>query len=243
MSATFPTIRLNPALNPKNYAQTYADQKFVQIPEIFEPEVAQAISEMLAGLPWRLAYSTPEEGIVQLTREEMQRIGQQELGRRMSRVMELATRNYGYCYNVYHMTGALNAGRDEGHPVHKLTEFLNSPEFIAFGEQVIDEVDQIRNVDCQATLYTRGSFLTRHIDDGAFNERRCAYTLGFTKGWMTDWGGLTMFLDKNTDIEAGYLPRWNVLTLFDGRRIHSVSAVSAFAGSNRLSVAGWLRNN
>ena len=101
----------------------------------------------------------------------------------------------------------------------------------------------ISRTDAQATLYTRGSFLTRHIDDGSRDERRCAYTLGFTDGWMTDWGGVLMFLDKNTDISSGFLPRFNVLTMFDGRKIHAVSPVSAFAGKPRLSIAGWLRND
>lgn len=243
MTAAFPTIRLHPGLNPEPYARMYAEKKIVQIPGVFEPELMAELEKMLLSLPWRLVYVTPEDGVVQLTREDLQRLGQQGVNQRMAKVMELATRNYGYCYNTYQMNEALNEMRDPNHPIHQLTRFLNSPEFMEFGAQVIGEPGTITNVDCHATLYTRGSFLTRHIDDGAAHERRCAYTLGFTDGWMTDWGGLTLFLDKNTDIEEGYLPRWNVLTMFDGRRIHSVSAISSFAGKNRMSVTGWLRND
>lgn len=243
MSSDFPPLRLHPGLDPTLYARIYAEKKIVQIPGIFEPELARTIEAMLKTLPWRLCYNDPELGVVQLTREDLQRLGQQGLNQRMAKVMELATRNYGYCYNTYQMNEARRDQLDLTHPIHRLTEFLNSSEFMDFGAEVINEAGKITNVDCHATLYTRGSFLTRHIDDGANHERRCAYTLGFTEGWMTDWGGITLFLDRNTDIEEGYLPRWNVLTLFDGRRIHSVSAISAFAGKGRLSVTGWLRND
>lgn len=243
MSVTLPPIRLHPGLDPEPYAKLYAEKQIVQIPGIFEPELVHAINEMLKTLPWRLVYVTPEDGVVQLTREDLQRLGQQGINQRMAKVMELATKNYGYCYNTYQMNEARRDRLDPDHPIHQLTAFLNSPEFMEFGAQVIGEAGTITNVDCHATLYTRGSFLTRHVDDGAHHERRCAYTLGFTEGWMTDWGGLTLFLDENTDISEGYLPRWNVLTLFDGRKIHSVSAISSFAGKNRMSVTGWLRND
>ena len=242
MTSVFPEIRLRPGLEPEPYADIYARDKFVQIPDIFEPELANALEKMLTGLPWRLVYSDPKEGVVQLTAGDRQRLGQQGMARRMQAVMQLATRNYGYCYNAYQMNEALAEGRDTDHPIHKLTEFLNSESFRKFGEAVIGETG-ISRTDAQATLYTRGSFLTRHIDDGSRNERRCAYTLGFTDGWMTDWGGVLMFLDKNTDISSGFLPRFNVLTMFDGRKIHAVSPVSAFAGKPRLSIAGWLRND
>ena len=242
MTDAFPTLRLNPALEPERFAKLYAADRFVQIPDMFEPEIASAIERMLTTLSWRLVFSDPQEGVVQLTREDLQRLGQQGLNQRMAKVMELATRNYGYCYNAYQMNEAIADGRDPGHPVHKLTEFLNGEDFRRFGEAVIGETG-ITRTDAQATLYTRGSFLTRHIDDGSKHERRCAYTMGFTEGWMTDWGGLLMFLDGNTDISSAFLPRFNVLTLFDGRKIHAVSPVSAFAGKPRLSVAGWLRND
>lgn len=242
MKDNFPPIRLRPGLDPAPFAQAYAEKKFVQVPDIFEPELAQALEQMLSGLPWRLTFNEPGEGNIQLTREDMQRLGQQGVQQRMANVMKLATQNWGYCYNTYQMNQAAREQRDPDHPIHQLTQFLNSPEFMEFGAAIIGETG-ITQVDCQATLYTRGSFLTRHIDDGIQSERRCAYTLGFTDGWMTDWGGLLMFLDENTDIESAFLPRFNTLTLFDGRKIHSVSQVSAFAGKPRLSIAGWLRND
>lgn len=243
MSAVdFPEIRLRPGLDPEPFAREYAKGEIVQVPDIFEPHVAHAIQNMLMTLNWRLVYSDPKEGMVQLTAADRQRLGQTEMGRRMQGVMERATRNYGFCYNAYHMNKAERENWDPGHPVHKLTQFLNGPEFQGFGAAIIGETG-IVSTEAHATLYTRGSFLTRHIDDGLHDERRCAYTLGFSENWMTDWGGMLLFIDKQTtDVTSGFLPRFNVLTLFNGRKVHSVSAVSAFAGHPRLSIAGWLRN-
>lgn len=242
MTLSLPELRLNPALDPHAFAEQYARDRFVQVSDILEPHLAEALETLLKSLPWRLVYADPKEGVVQLSQAELQQMGQQGVAQRMAHVMELATRNYGYCYNAYQMNEAADEGRDLAHPIHRLTVFLNGGEFRSFVSTVIGEAGLTRT-DAQATLYTRGSFLTRHIDDGSKNERRCAYTLGFTRDWMTDWGGLLMFLDGKTDVSSGFLPRFNVLTLFDGRKIHAVSPVSAFAGHPRLSVAGWLRND
>jgi Rps23 Pro-64 3,4-dihydroxylase Tpa1-like proline 4-hydroxylase len=131
---------------------------------------------------------------------------------------------------------------DPGHPLHRLTEFLNSPTFLDFGRQVIG-APRITKAEAQATLYRPGNFLTRHIDPGHNEERRAAYTFGFTRAWQPDWGGLLLLLKENHDIARGFLPRFNLLTLFDGRRIHSVSPVSAFAGAGRYQITGWLRDD
>jgi SM-20-related protein len=44
-------------------------------------------------------------------------------------------------------------------------------------------------------------------------------------------------------VTNAWIPRWNTLTLFDGRRVHAVSPVSAFAGDGRYSIVGWLRDD
>ncbi len=237
------TLRLNPALNAAELAATYASDGLVQIPDIFEAETAQAISDMLrTSIPWRFVYQTPEQGTVQLSQEDIRSIGREGMIARMDEIMQLATNNYGFCYNSFQMVDALKNGEAPDHPIHELTRFLNSPEFLGFGSQVIG-VTGITRADAHATLYSRGNFLTRHIDDGAKQERRAAYTLSFCKNWQTDWGGLLMFLDDNQDISRAYMPRFNTLTLFDGLRIHSVSPVSPFAGDGRFSIAGWLRDD
>ena len=236
-----PPLRLNPALDAAKLAAIYARGSFVQVRDMFEPEIARAIGQMLREtVRWDLVYADAEAGVVRLSQAQMQELGQEEMRLRMQRVMELASRNYGFCYSTYQMREAVISGRDPDHPIHDLTRFLRGPEVRAFMGQVIGGA-AVHDMDAQATLYARGNFLTRHIDDGMRGERLAAYTIGFTEGWQTDWGGLLLLLNKETtDVTSGWLPRFNTLTVFDGRIVHSVSAVSAFAPEGRYSIAGWL---
>jgi len=200
------------------------------------------------SVTWRLVFPEPpaqpggRETVVSLGREDIEAQGHEAVQQRLRGVMERARGNYGFLYNCYPMVEAYLKGWDQGHPIHTLTEFLNSPDFLEFGRAVIG-AERITKADAQATLYAPGHFLTRHVDEGYERERRAAYTFGFTPGWQTDWGGLLMFLDDNQDIERAFMPRFNVLTLFDGTKIHSVSPVSPFAGGARLQVTGWLRDD
>jgi len=243
-------FRLNSDLDVEHYARLYAETGLVQIPGILSEETANAVHEMLAReISWRLVFVAPHGGPVAaygpvacLNQAEIEALGNQGMQEILGGVMEMARRNIGFLYSSYPMIQAYSEGWDPGHPIHQLTEFLNSPAFLDFGRQVIGE-PRLTKADCQATLYSRGHFLTRHRDEGAKNERRAAYTFGFTRNWQTDWGGLLMFLDEQQDISRALMPRFNVLSLFDGHRIHSVSPVSAFAGAGRYQITGWLRDD
>lgn len=241
-------LYLNPDLNPADYAAAFKAEGVVQIPDILPAPAAEAIFEVMrTSVSWRLVFPEPgapgqPEKIRYIDQAEAARMGQAGLQAEVQSVMARARENYGYMYNVYPMIEAYVGGWDQGHPIHTLTEFLNSPDFLEFGRAVIG-AEVITKADAQATLYAPGHFLTRHVDEGLNRERRAAYTFGFTKNWQTDWGGLLMFLDDNQDIARAFMPRFNVLTLFDGTRIHSVSPVSAFAGGHRLQITGWLRDD
>ncbi|MEA1941869.1 MAG: 2OG-Fe(II) oxygenase family protein [Pseudomonadota bacterium] len=242
-------LRLNPALDAREWAEVYARTKLVRIPEVFEPELADQIEAVLArSLNWRMVFPEADpsapggERVTQLTQQDIAALGRQGMGAKIAHVMERARDNYGYLYDAYPMIQAYTSGWDPGHPVHQLTEFLNSPEFLEFGKAVTG-APVVTKADAQATRYARGHFLTRHIDEGHDKERVAAYTLGFTRNWQPDWGGLLMLLDDELDITRAFLPRFNVLSIFDGRRIHAVSAVSPFAGGARHQITGWFRND
>jgi Rps23 Pro-64 3,4-dihydroxylase Tpa1-like proline 4-hydroxylase len=173
-----------------------------------------------------------------LSREELAAMPAQARDQLNRGIRERAARNLGYTYLAYPMIEALQTGSDPGHPIHALTQFLNSPEFVAFGAAIIGETG-ITKVDAHASMYQRGHYLTRHADDGV--HRRAAYTIGFSRDWQPDWGGLLLFLDDKQDVRSGFVPRFNTLTIFDGLRPHSVTSVSQFAPKPRVSIAGWFR--
>ena len=114
--------------------------------------------------------------------------------------------------------------------------------FIAFAKTLIGE-SRLTKIDCHATNYQPGHFLTRHVDEGDKLERRAAYTIGFSRRREPDWGGLLLFLDERLNIKNGFTPGFNLLTVFDGLMPHTVTAVSPFAPAPRLSIAGWFRDD
>ena len=237
-------IEINPELDLNSLAARYAAERFVQIANFFTPGTADRIDRALRQtLPWRLIYVDPGQGVVQLSEADLKRIGQAGLQQIMRGILHNARRNVGYFYKGYHLTRADSQAAIDVPELKAVAEFLNGPEFLAFGARIIAE-SGLTQTDAQATLFQPGHFLTRHIDDGANQERRAAYTLSFTRQWQTDWGGQLQFIDpQTTDVTRAWIPRWNLLTLFDGRQVHAVSPISQFAGEGRYSIVGWLRND
>ena len=239
-------LRLNSNLDVEKYTKMYSEGELVRIENIFPDDIALEIETMLkTSMNWRLMFAEPDDtspdgiNVVRLTKDDIKKMNPQEFQARIQGVMDRATKSLGYLYNSYPMIEAYHSKWDPGHPIHTLTEFLNSAEFLEFGRRIIG-VPNVTKVDAQATLYSRGDFLTRHVDHGFDNDRRAAYTFGFTKQWNSDWGGLLMLLTRKGQVTETFIPSFNVLTLFNGRNIHAVSSVSAFAGAGRLQLTGWL---
>ncbi len=240
-----PILRLNPDLDPEVFAQIYAEHGLVQVYDIFEPETADVIFEVLAkSTPWRLVYSDENGKHVLMSNADLQAAGRERMDRVARQLHSQAKNKFAYIYSSYPMLDAYLKGWDPGHPLHTIFEFLNSEEYLNFVRAITGEKDVIK-VDAQATLYSPGNFLTNHDDTGDDHERRAAYTLGFTKGWRADWGGNLVFYDeeKPNQVLRTLLPGWNVLSIFRVPRPHSVTYVTPFAGAGRYSITGWLRDD
>ena len=95
--------------------------------------------------------------------------------------------------------------------------------------------------DAQATRYRPGDFLTAHDDDVAGKHRLYAYVLNFTPAWRPDWGGLLAFHDADGHVSEAYTPTFNALNIFRVPQQHAVTQVASFAGAQRLSITGWIR--
>lgn len=237
--AEAPVLRLNPALDPAAFAQTYARDGLVRIPDVFEPEVVDRLAGILEQtIDWDVICSTETGKADVLSRQRRAELGGDVVTGKLHAATLRARTGFAYVYLGYPMIDALVEGRDPGHPIHALTSFLNSPEMIAFGAAVTGEPG-VTKIDAQATLYRPADFLTLHDDTGA-GERLAAYTLGLTRAWRPDWGGQLLFHDEAGDVERGFAPAFNVLTLFKVPRAHSVAPVAAYAAAKRLSLTGWL---
>jgi SM-20-related protein len=242
MSVREIVLRLNPALNPEPWAEIYRREGVVQVPGLFEPEVADALARVLeTAVPWRLTYPDGKGGQAAADRQQLAALGPQGVAALVRNVVAGSSDGFGYLHMGYNMVEAYLAGRDPGHPLHSLTELLNSPEFLDFGHALVGG-DPITKVEAHASCYRPGDFLTLHSDilEGT---RRAAFTIGLTRRWRPDWGGQLLFHDEAGEIVRGFAPAFNVLTVFRIPQAHSVATVAAYAGQQRLSIIGWLRED
>ncbi|MAW81796.1 MAG: proline hydroxylase [Parvularcula sp.] len=243
MAITFDTWRLNSALDLAKYAEIYAERGIVQIPDILTADSAEALNGILSGpLSWRVLATDANDKPIHFTQAEMSAMPNDKRNALFQDIMLRARQNRGFFYHTYPMIEAYMKGWDRGHPLHTVTEFINSEYWLRLGREVTG-VQGITKADAHATAYSPSHFLTRHLDYGDDRERRAAYVLGMTKNWQPDWGGLLLFLNEKQDITEGYLPRYNVLTIFDIKYLHTVTQVSSFAGGVRRAVTGWFRDD
>lgn len=235
-------LKVNPALDLRSYAKAYQRDGYVQIPDFLDAATAEHVARVLQqGTPWEIALSRADGGAETITRAELQSLGAQGLRPKVEAVVRQARDGFAFVYLSYPMIRAYLEQREPGHPLHQVTEFLNSGQFLDAGAAVTGERG-LTKVDAQASWYRPGDFLTLHNDHGV-GERRAAYTLGFTRNWRPDWGGQLLFHDDDGQITRGLTPRFNALTLFKVPRLHSVASVASYAGEPRLSIVGWLRND
>ena len=235
-------LQLNAGLKARDYRDAYAREGYVQVPNLLEPKSAEALAEVLERhTPWALTYSNPTPHPTRLDEAELARLGGEVVGRRVGEVLQTASEGFAYMYLGYDMIDAHLQGRDPGHPIHLLTELLNSRAFIDFCHGVIAG-EAPTKTEAHATLYRPGDFLNLH-DDSYKGQRLAAYTLGFTRRWRADWGGQLLFHDATGEIVRGLQPAFNTLTLFRTPRAHSVAQVATYAAWPRISVVGWLRGD
>lgn len=239
---TAPSIRFNPEVDIAAAAAAYRRDGWVQIDDILEAGTAEYLADMLeTRIDWDLAFHGEDDQPVVLGREQILALGDAALQQRLRDMMTRAGAGYGFLYQTYPLITAYLTQRDQGHPVHTLTEFLNGA-FVRLGAAVTGRRDIIK-ADGQLTRYRPGDFIGLHNDVGSeASDRLVAYTLGLTRTWRADWGGQLLFHDAAGDVIRGHAPRWNALTLFRVPQDHSVAPVAAYAQGPRLSVVGWLRN-
>ena len=237
------TLALNPALDLAAAISDYARDGVARIENVLAPESADAVAGLLEqNTPWRLTLSGERESEAECyDQARVAAIGQAALADALNKVALRAQEGFGYLYLSYPMINAYLAGWDTGHPIHGVTELINSPPFLDIFRRVTGHPEVIK-ADAKATLYRPGDFLALH-DDGISPGRVAAYTLGFTRAWRPDWGGQLLMHGNDLEIERGLSPGFNALTIFKVPRWHSVAPVAPYAGAPRLSIVGWARRD
>jgi SM-20-related protein len=231
---------INDGIDPARYRTELGRRGRVQIPSYLQGEAAERLNLCLRDeVPWTLAYrGVGEPGV--LSHEELGDLGPEQYAARLRELAADARGEYAFAYESYMMVRAYNEGRDPDLLLHRVLEFLNSPEYLTFIRMLTGE-NRIRRVSAQATRYRPGHFLRRHNDFNDVEQRLYAYVMNLSREWEADWGGQLQFLEEDGSVSETFLPRWNSLSLFQVPAYHLVTPVAPWAGQDRLSITGWFQ--
>lgn len=150
-----------------------------------------------------------------------------------------ATDGFQYLFDNHAIYDLVQTG--EAAPVWAdLVAFLNGEAFLGLMREATGEA-RLGMTDAQLTRFRKGHFLTEHDDTADGKNRYFAYVLGLSPGWRIDWGGLLAFHDDEGNVAEAFTPRFNTLNLLRVPAPHSVTQVALSAGTDRVSVTGWLR--
>lgn len=230
---------LNPNLPVDALAKQYASRARVLVPQLLLPRAADDLYDILARRTvWSLVHNEADGRVSVLSGAELAAMTQEEKTRRLKDVLDRSRDGFSFLYRANLMADRYLNGIEPEHPLHRVVEFINGPEFLDLVRRVTG-ISTIARADAQATLYGPGDFLTAHDDRIPAVKRRVAYVMGMSRGWKADWGGLLQFYDASGAVEQVFVPRFNSLMLFTVQQMHSVTAVAACAPMARYSITGW----
>jgi hypothetical protein len=235
---------LNPDLDRASLARRFARDRRVQVRDLLTPAAAEAIHHVLAQeTPWGLGWRAGEDGPHALDAKAVAALSparRAEIAQGIFRSMQ--GRDYAFSYARYPMLDAYTGGWHPDGPHDIIFEHLNAAPFLGLVREITG-MAELRKADAQATLFAPNQFLPLHIDSHAVEGWRIAYVLSMCReDWRPDWGGYLLFYDDDGDVEAGYKPRFNTLSLFAVPHPHAVSYVPPFAPVGRYSITGWFRD-
>ena len=229
---------INESLDVRHWRDELARRGRVQIESYLQPDAAGFLAKLLRDVvPWTLAYRRGGASKV-MPHAELAALAPEAERELFAALAREATGTYGFAYDSYMMVTAYKEGRDPDLPLHRVLEFFNSPDHLAF-IRALTGLEALRRVNAQATRYRPGQFLKYHDDQDPTEGRRYAYVLNLTERWEADWGGLLQFMDAQGRVVETLMPRYNTLSLFRVPAAHAVSLVAPWAQAPRLAITGW----
>lgn len=234
-------LSINPRLSVDGPAAQFAARGRAQASEFLSEDSAEKLSSWLEdpALRWNMV------AIVGGAHRDLDKAGMDALDAEAKRrftehVNAGARESFSYLFDNIPIYDLQRDGGRQGMALLQSVDFLNSEAVLNFARTVTG-VSAISFADAQATCYRHGHFLTSHSDGIEGKNRVAAYVLSMTRRWSPDWGGLLLFENDDGNIEQGFVPAYNTLSIFSVPQPHFVSQVATYAGEPRLSITGWFR--
>ena len=233
---------INPDLNTEALAQSFRVDKRLMVENFLLPDVAERMRDAcLTSVPFDMQYVLDNK-YQSLSQKEAAKYSPQEQQAINNRIFAAASQGVGFLYDGYlksRVKDSLdNILNEKLAFLHDVFSYIGSEEVLSQIRNITGK-DEITGAEPQYTRFTPGHFLTRHRDVVGGRQRRIAFVLGLTKDWHPDWGGLLQFYQEDGSPRDAWMPRFNVLSIFDVSHIHAVTYVTPFAQAPRLSLTGW----
>lgn len=235
-----PRLEFNQSLDRGKLASLIERTGCVQIADFLCQAGAPSLQqELLARADWKRVingrekvFETDANYYVTMDPEERRKLD--------AAVYSSATHGFQFQYDTIRIADDLPSRERDNSMLSRFARFMCESDSLNFFRSITDE-PKIVFADAQATRYRAGDFLTRHDDAIGGKHRSYAYVLSLSADWQAEWGGLLLLNDHQGGIAQAIVPRFNNLVLFRVGQPHSVSFVAPYAGSDRLSITGWLR--
>jgi len=228
------TILVNKDLRIDELTSSFSENGIVRIPSFLENESAGEIREFLKqNVEYKNAFFVDGSNR-QASDKEISDLSYDTRQKLYRGIHLSAAKGVGFLYVKHQIID------DSPESLKSILSCLNSKNVIELISSITQNM-HLNYADGQATRYRSGDFLTRHTDDILGETRQIAYVLGMTESWHPDWGGLLQFYQQNGTPTKSWSPEFNSLTLFDVKKIHSVTSIAPFADENRYSITGWYR--
>jgi len=218
------------------------EQGFVQITDFIKPHIIERMEAELSQLPWDMAYVLEGKTTKLAVKDVMKMPAQQQAQLFSAITHQAAQHQYAFCYDSYMLITHYLQQTNPHSVFHQYVEAICHPETVAFMRELTGNRAIIK-ADGQVSRYLPGHFLKSHDDNGApvGQVRAAAYTIGLTKGWQPDWGGILHLQNAQQLIRHSLVPAFNTLTVFSVPQFHFVSQVANYCPVPRHSIVGWFR--
>lgn len=229
-------VSFHPNTNLAEINNEFAKDQRVRIQSLIPMDQAEQMFNSLTNeVPYSIALIRDNRPIA-LSDSEWRNLPAQQKQAIHNETMLNASKGVGFIYGRYQ----LSLHQESLVHLKALHEWLNSEEVLNWVREMSGHRD-IVSASAQATRYTAGQFLTRHMDTHDTEQRRLAYVFSFTPNWHPDWGGLLQFYQQDGTPRDAWAPGFNTFSIFDVKHIHSVTYITPFSLTPRLSVTGWFR--
>ena len=206
------SLSLDPTLDPRLFKAAFDRFGRLHVPGFLTGEAARLLHGLLASeRDW--ICSTIGGGVVADVPVEMiEGLSPADRARVFALAHQEAQRGFHYMFDTVRISTPIEKGEPLPDAWRQVAAFLNGPSFLGFVRSLTGD-PRCAYVDAQATRYTAGHYLTEHDDEKPSAGRLYAYVLNLTRDWRVDWGGALIFPGADGQIEQGFVPRLNAVSM------------------------------